>query len=352
MAIDEHLAIIDCGDLHDQAINEQAPIGFFCQQMDRLQREKLAYMFVQGNHDHQLRPWPMVHRWPEWLDFRKCADDPKTHTGCMPLGGLTVQGFDWHPSAEIEACMELVYKDTQVLVMHQVSELMGSIRIPELVFGQVPYVPLLVIGDYHSHEQHIYKGKQGQDLTVLSPGSTCMQAINEEPQKHIYRLYDDLSYESVELKTRIVLRAPSILDGEALEAFIGEVEGQLQKAWDEAHDMGLPENMRLPIIIVPYNPLISDAYRRIKRAVGEKGHLFDDAQLPPTQEREERKAARQKITSQGLVGCLDLVCDPVKEPQVHAYIKTLLECKDPQGAIREKRKEFDLDQRRLLADTE
>ena len=351
MAIDESLPIIAAGDLIDRQVNEQEPIEFLRMQMDRLQANKVPFYFVQGQHELQNRPWMYVHKWPDWLDYRKFEENPILALGCMPLGNRTVQGFDWHPSADMEKCMGIVSDTTDVLVMHQVSELMGSVRVPELSFAQIPHAKVLVIGDYHVHEEHVYKGRQGQDLLVLSPGSTCMQSIDEPPLKFIYKLYADLSFESVPLKTRLVRQPYPIIDEESLEAFVAEASQQLDDCWQEAHEMGLPEHLCKPILIVPYNPLVTDAYRRIKKAVGDKGHLFDDAQMPVTPEREERKAAREKITAQGLIGCLDLVCDPKVEPEVHAYVKSLLEHTDPQVVIREKRGEFELDVKRVIEDT-
>lgn len=338
MAIDEGLPIIAAGDLIDKQINEQEPIEFIRQQMDKLQEDKIAFRFVQGQHERQPRPWFMVHPWPEWLQ------------PFLPLtmGGHRVEGFDWHPMNELPGLLSSVREDTEILIMHQVSELSPS-PVPELVFGMIPsQIKLLIVGDYHVAVEHVAVNAGGHEMVVLSPGSTCMQAIDEDPAKCVYRLYDDLSWDIVELKTRIVMRAPLILTSEALDAFVTEVGERNQKAWNDAISQSYPEDLRKPILIVPYNPDIPDVWKRIERAVDGKAHLFGDETVLVTRELEEKKEARKKVAEGGLVGCLSLVCDEKMEPKVFAYVRSLLEAENPATVIRDARKEYELDVRRTL----
>ena len=341
LAIYENLPVIAQGDLIDRQENEQRPIEFMCRQLDRMKKANCNWHYTQGQHERQPKPWLAVHPWPTWLEQQPS----------VLLGGHQLQGFDWAPADQVPQRLEAVDKGTEILAMHQVCADFVPTKVPELFFDHIPYAQLLLVGDYHKHLVLRTKGLQGQTVTVLSPGSTCMQAIDEEPVKHIYRIYDDLSFDSVPLKCRIMLNAPQIFDVESLEHFVTNVGEQLQQAWDTALTEGLAEEIQKPILAVPYNPLVPGALNRIRKAVGDRAHLFPDEKMPVTQAQEVKRVERQKIAAQGLVGCLDLLVNPKKEPEVYSYVRTLLESQEnPQAVINAKRKEFQLDVRAPVDD--
>ncbi|NIN69805.1 MAG: hypothetical protein GTO63_35015, partial [Anaerolineae bacterium] len=70
-------------------------------------------------------------------------------------------------------------KGTNILLCHQVwRERMGGQSIAERgcdgSFTDIPHVEMVISGDFHAHKTTNHKGKNGQKLTAVSPGSTYM----------------------------------------------------------------------------------------------------------------------------------------------------------------------------------
>jgi hypothetical protein len=324
--------------------NEAAVAGFIRRWMESLHADGVSLAFSQGQHDHQKIPWLCeLSDQAIWLDAKPGA--------VLEIEGCPIQGFDWTPADRLAIRLrEEVQPNTAILFLHQVCDaFMGDVAMPELNFSQVPYVSLLGVGDYHEHRVLKTLGANGQSLTVLSPGSTCMQKINEPPIKHFFVIYDDLSFTSQPFLSRPFLDIPSILDTDGLEDFEATIGNQLDEVRDSAATAKLPESVRKPIVHVEFSLAVAGAHRRIMKAVGDRAHLFMPTTDPrrPTEagaiKDEAARARRHEIAAKGLLGCLDQDVDRKREPVLYSLLHDLFTTDDPDAVIREKRKDYDLE---------
>ena len=331
-AIKHQLPIMAAGDLLDRKINAAGLVARLRGLLDRLREAGVPLYFVEGQHELQAddNPWlEASHDWPVWLSAEAAG---------VELGGYTIRGIDWTPREELPAKLAEVPENTSVLLMHQVChEFMGGITTAEMSFAQVPHARLLVVGDYHEHRRELYKGAQGQDLQVLSPGSTNMRKIDEPPDKKFFVVYDDLSFKSVRLATRPVVRQ-EVLSPEMLDMFVENIRAELKEITSLSK---LPETLSKPLVWVRYRADVPDAYPRIKSAVGEWGHLFTKIITPKDDpEKIEGEETYEEVEELGLVGCLPLIVDETEEPEVFQLCRRLLESDAPQSALAKAREEF------------
>lgn len=328
--------IIGAGDLIDKQENSSSVPGFIRRMMDQCYQSLVPVYFIQGQHELQGDPWlSELSDWPLWLHDEQRGAVP-------PFGGYKLCGIDWTPAGELEEWLSKVPENTDILVMHQVcQEFMGSITTPELSWGMIPnHVKLLIIGDYHGEHQRLEKERpDGSKLIILSPGSTCMQAIDEPPVKKFFVLYDDLSTESVLIPSRPYLRPPDILLDEDLDEFVEKVVDHLRAAVERAASTSLPADQCMPIIYVRYAYDLKDAHRRIKEAIGDYGHFFEKQLRPKTEEQVEARAERKNIIDGGLIGALTEVA-PDRDSHRYHVARWLLSAKNPREELTKIRKEF------------
>jgi len=325
-AIEHKLPIIAAGDLIDKQRNESRVVAFLSEQMRRLRDADVWFLYIQGQHEYQPIPWlSALSDWPDHLDAQ-VIDLP---------AGISVGGYDWSTPDVLEVKLGHGAANADVLVMHQVTqEWMGGIAPGEVAFTQIPDVEALIIGDYHelSGVEH-HKGAQGQPLTVLSPGSTCMQSISEPVNKYFYVMYDDLSFEAVPLKTRKVLKPNEIWLPEQLDTFVENVGHQLDGAVQRAIDSEFPGELHKPILYVKYSSQLEDAYRRLERAIGDRAHFFYKELRPEaTEEQKKQRQVREQILVSGLVGALPEVA-PSKESTRYCIAYELLQSKNPREVL-------------------
>jgi DNA repair exonuclease SbcCD nuclease subunit len=330
-AISTGLPIVAAGDLLNQKPNFARLISALRKELDRLAEANIPLYFTQGQHELQEYPWLLaVHNWPTWI-HNKTVELP-----C----GLKLYGLDWQPRDRVADFLATVPADTDILVMHQVChEFMGSITVPEMSVAQVPHAKILVVGDYHDHKVLNARGAQGQQLKVLSPGSTNMRKIDEPPAKKIFVVCGDLSVKSVRLKTRAVVKE-EILNEFQLEEFIGSIRGTLKDALVAAK---APEAIEKPLVWAHYREDVPNAYARIEEAVGEWGHLFTKV-LAATREGDEDAVEGEEtyeaVEELGLVGCLPFMVNEAEEPDVYNLCHLLLSTDSPAAALASAREEF------------
>lgn len=324
-------AIVAAGDVIDAPENEAKLVAFLSEQMRLCEESEVKFYYIQGQHDMQEpTPWlTAIHHWPEWL-----AED-----NYFFFGDHRVQGIDWTHREELEEQLSLLDRDVEILVMHQVSELMGSIVTPELRWRQIPpHVKMLIIGDYHKHlcaEQHRDGGGM---LTVVSPGSTAMQEISEESRKRVFVLYDDLSTESVDIPGRIALAPPTIHTDGDLDKFVEKVGEQIKKARGKAAIWNLPDELETPILRVKYQDNLIDPYRRIRKAVGDQAHLFVKALQVETEEKRQSVQEAEEVVEAGLLGALPQVAE--EGTQRFSIADRLLRAPNKVAALAEIRREY------------
>lgn len=324
MSLDRGLPILAAGDLIDRRRNEAQIAEFVRQQLGRLPGREW-FLYIQGQHELQYpRPWlSALHEHCLWLDVEhgiRRLDTPHA----------VVCGVDWRPAVKLEAALELVPSDCDILLMHQVCKDLMGMGAHELSVDQVPHAKLLAIGDFHVHRQIQARNAAGDLIHVLSPGSTSMQKIDEPVDKYVYVLYDDLDYESVRLRTRPAFRKVLQTPGD-LDAFVLQFPLLLERAESDASEDELPDVLRTPIVDVTYADDIPDAYRRLTELVGDKAHLFlklqrgvsvDGTRLRPSQD-----------SGYDLVDYLVDWADPSDEPEVYGLLSRMLTC--PDGAERQ-----------------
>lgn len=334
--------LILAGDIMDRKKNDSYTPSYVRCVMDQLARNGVRVLYIQGQHELQTDG-------SAWLSA--LHDAPvHIHELEVSLGDWNMWGIDWTPASDIEAALSGVPEDTQILVMHQVcQEFMGRVRACELNIASVPHAELLIIGDYHAHISKSITASDGRALRALSPGSTCMQAIDEEFVKRFFVLFDDLSVTSVWLKTRPVLQFKSLLTQKAVDEFVESISGELFTASQQAHLNGisLDTGLTKPIVIVPYAADLEGAGPRIKKAVGENGFLFEKPKPFERSEREEDLLSREEVcnamSKRGLSGLLNRVVDPKDEKELYHFCEELLEG-DPREVIARWRSKFNLEE--------
>lgn len=257
--VQQRLPLILGGDIFDKRRPSATAVWHFCRQMDRMQLENLQVFFIQGQHElDRETAWLAAHRRPTPL-----------HKHLVPFCGLVLYGLDWLPAGQLQAALDEIPASANVLVCHQVwSDFMGVGRT-EGSFSDIPRVRYVLTGDYHRHEIREVVGKDGQPLTVFSPGSTCLQAIDEPAEKFFFHFTvqdnGELQQRSVPLYSRpvsrIIVRTPAELD-------------DFCQASREAY-VGTAADTRL-ILRVTFPDSLPEAYQRIRAATGDRVHLFTD----------------------------------------------------------------------------
>lgn len=210
-ALELKLPLILAGDVIDEKLSGPGPVELLSWAARKLKAAGLFCYFIQGQHEKAEPPWlSAIDR-----DVFCWFGAPSDHHGGVkygPLklfgGGRTVRvlGLDYQEPdrflAELEA-WEHSGQEADVLVMHQVwTNFMGKYAPQVVEMGRVaPYCKLLVTGDYHVAFNGSVETTAGS-LRVYSPGSICLQSINEPADKSFGLLYSDLSIEEVPLSVR------------------------------------------------------------------------------------------------------------------------------------------------------
>lgn len=262
MACDSGCDLIVAGDVMDRQANRSETVAVLAAALRQLKGAGRRIYYVIGQHDGgdhwgEVDPEVAIHL------HKKHAD----------VGGRRVYGLDYQPAGILQEELAKVPKHTDLLVCHQVwLDLQGPLGFPQGSFSDVPHVRLMLTGDYHKHLSKSARGASGQELRVLSPGSTCMQSKDEEQEKRVFVLNADNTICSRGIPARPVLRIPDVLTDGQLEKIVAGLPLQLKAAAAEASD--LPGLLRKPLVVVKAAYELRDARRRIAAAIGDAGHLF------------------------------------------------------------------------------
>lgn len=327
-AVARGLPVIAAGDVIDKQRNGSLVIDHVVKELRRLERERLKLYFIQGQHEMQPVPWLQA------VGERETA--VWAHGRCFKLGGIVFQGFDWAPADQVKENLSRLQPATSVLVLHQVMhEWLGGVTATELSFSQIPdQIEMVIIGDYHEKTGvETHTNAAGNDVQVLSPGSTCLQSITEPPAKFCYVLYDDLSVEPVRLRTRPLLAPKPLSLEEHLEQFLDEAPQRIRQAHEQALEAGIPEQIARPIVYVRCEAGLKDAYLQIEKAVSPHGFLFyKELRSSESEEAKQRHQEREDWLERGLLGALDEVV-PEKDSEVYRIAYRLLQAKDPREEL-------------------
>jgi Calcineurin-like phosphoesterase len=308
-----HLPLFLAGDVFDKTRPDPATIWQIKQTIDRLNKVSSIY-FIQGQHE--------LDRHMPWL---KAIDSATIHMHKIHIKvkGVCFYGLDWTPADTIKTELNNIDPTVDVFVAHQVwRDFMGSkIGEAECAFEDIPHAKVLFTGDFHRTVSQLSRNKTDQMMRVISPGTLCMQAIDENPAKWFFVLHDDLSFIQVPLKTRNCFRI-NIMNKKELEIFLkGNIE-QLITPQD-----GVPPDIAKNIAHITYREDIPEVYTRITHAIDNKAHLF----LVPVRSETEiisvESTKRRLRAEGGLKACLDLVVD--KDTDSYRDLVTLLDSLDP-----------------------
>lgn len=286
LCLDLDVDLLGAGDLFDDLAPDTETLDRAFRFVNDMQRAEKRVVFTQGQHEKAYPAYLSLHPYP------KHAHRLVTH-----VRGVAVYGMDHVPPDQLAAEAERVPAGADVLMCHQVwGEFMGVGAEGSLTQLLRPGGPNVVLtGDYHAHQVLDVEGTK-----VYSPGSTCLQSIDEPRAKQVFLFYDDFSVESVPLKTRPVFDY-LVRDEEDLEQLLAAIPEYFL-----VPDEALPEEMRKPLIYVQCGA-VDQAWKRVARAVGDKAFVFwkplvgeaGDVLVDP------REAAR--AVPLGMTGCLPLV---------------------------------------------
>lgn len=286
-ALKHDCGLILAGDLFDKAYPDSYSLKKMFEQLDRAREGGLCVMYVQGQHELSRRqPWMSLHDWPIHIHGRG------VHIG----GGRNAFGLDWTPSVGLKAALARCGEGpgvVNVLILHQVwKEFMGDICAPEGSLDElVPdHVDLVITGDFHRHCTELRKNVNGHEYRVLSPGSTTMQALNEDPVKFCFLLYDDSSIVSLPLKSRPVIYSRSVTEGQ-LDNELQRIDADIAALKASPDVQKLPENIQSPMLVAQFNHDIADAARRLRKVAEGRAHLF----LRPFGHNREELVTTEKV---------------------------------------------------------
>lgn len=180
-----------------------------------------ALYYVQGDHDRTNPPWLSL------------LGDPRVRyvSGTSDvLQDGSVYALDWDtPTAYVES-LATIPDSAKILITHQYwDELMTGARVnavSRVSLSSIPrHINHLFTGDMH-RTATIAKPSQADWLNIYSPGSTCMQSIDEWPDKYAFIVTHspaNLGVIPYKLATRPVFRYVLADEGQ-LRACLGELE--------------------------------------------------------------------------------------------------------------------------------
>jgi hypothetical protein len=262
--VEHELNLVLGGDIFDEKRPDSHSVRFFGQQATRLFAVDRAIMFVQGDHDyHPDVPWPTVP-----------GIALPIHGMQVKAGPFNLYGLDWTTRDRLPAALETIPAGTDILVTHQAWGELQGIGQTEGQIADIPHIRYLVTGDYHVTLQTSVQRPDGSEIKVFSAGSTCMQAVNERPEKSffVFGHVDGVLTARVEpLVTRFKF---DLIYNNADELYEDLEHGVIEGIVDDPRLPDLPEVIRKPILRVTFNDTIPDARDRIALAAGDRLHFF------------------------------------------------------------------------------
>ena len=295
-AISLNVPIIAAGDLFDVKTPDSYSVSCMSALMGKMHSKNLPVYYVQGQHEMANPTWMSL--------FAGCNN---VHDSMFSIGKIKLFGYDYFlPRSKEDSYLR--FKPADVLITHQVwSELLprhGQTFCCSYsdVAKNVPY-KVIVSGDYHSHfKDNIY----GTSCSFVSPGSICLQDMNESADKFIWVMTEDLEFVSVPIKTRRLINV-TINSENDLSVVLNMSKTRLQ---DASYDV-----IGNPILRVKYSPNVNNVYEAVCDSFKDKAFL----DFKPIMEDVETEAApiddpvRAAISSADQIFCESVAsCFPDK----------------------------------------
>jgi len=301
--------ILAAGDLLNTSDPDPQTMSVIMRQLDRSEYGDVNLYFTSGQHERHRSgyKWLGAHNHPidinektAWLDIISC--------------NFEIYGIDWRPAPELPAAIATIPKTADLIMCHQVwSEFKVSGSNAEGSLSDIPGTALILTGDYH-----VSKIINVGSHTVLSPGSICMQSIDESPEKFFYVLRSDMSLEPIQLSTRSVGHY-EITTPEDLETFL------FDKPWESLLDRtGLPPYLQRPLVSVTFDPKIPFIAKTLTDTLGSIVHYFPSPIFTKSRDVSGTITVSVPYVS-GLVDALETVLPVASE--LHAPLKQLLTTK-------------------------
>lgn len=265
----EGLPLFVLGDVTDVRHPDPETVGDLMDIIESLASQSLQFYFLQGQHElNRVRPWASCHHAATWIN-----------KSSRVFRNVMFYGLDFQPGDRLQEELLNIPDGTHVLLAHQVwRERMGGLRTAENrpsegAFTDIPKVKMVISGDFHAHKITKHRGKDGQELLAVSPGSTYLKAMDEDPMKFFYVMHDDMSLKSIQIPTRPVWRDRAGTD-EGLSRVIDKFVDANPKLSDNDPDK--------PIWYVEFRHGVADAVGRLERVAKDRAHVF----VRPLQEKE------------------------------------------------------------------
>lgn len=275
------------GDLFEQKLQQSDALEIMRLAMDTFEQRGQRVYYVQGQHERSNPPvLSAMHSWPKHI-----------HNERVRLGyqgqGPEILGLDYQSPMDVEEALKGV--DCDILATHQVwRDYLGQ-NYGDAWFHWASRPQYILTGDFH---KTLWE-QRGQQW-VMSPGSLCMQKIDEPPDKYVFILNDDMTAEQVRIPTRGYFEA-RLHSQDDLDRFLD--------TWDQ-HPARMPKadvppELAMNIIRVWYRADIPDARQRLEARVQLDAHLF--MKIVPVEDSQMTADTAQRVDAvlnHGLAGCI------------------------------------------------
>lgn len=329
-------AVIGAGDLIDQQRNRAYPIAIIASFLDRLEDAGIPFYYIEGQHELDTPPWLSCHVHAQHLGGKM-----------VRIGDLNYYGMNFTHADELQAELAKIPKTADVLICHQVwHDFMGELAQCQGRLADIPHVSCVVTGDFHETHELEVRGTDGRKFTVISPGSTCLQSINEPEDKHFFTIDDNMNIERHDLRSRIRIKTQLLITTEDLDELIASLPDLLAKARRDARD--LDEQLQKPLLWVHYLHKLTDTTARVRKVVGDNAFIFfreyspDEDEVASVEDKSEFEVPQQLKASKMLraIDVVGSVVDKTEEPEAYKLVIRLLDSNDYQATLTTWRAEF------------
>lgn len=290
-------ALVLGGDIFNRHPTSEV-VRFWLVAMKALKDAGIKVYAIQGQHGRTANgvPWHSIEN--------SCMD---IHRQTIPIfNGVNLFALERMPGVMLKEHLDELKdrKDIQVLVLHQllkgtVPDIQGSDSW-DLDPDWVPeHIKLVLLGDLHEPLEI-----QPRLTKFIYNGSTCLRSISEPSDKSFLVVKEDLSVERIPLSTRV------------FKTYVIFAESQLKAAVDNI--VALPPKS---VAYIKYDPRVEDVESKVRKACEKSSSIPLFRTVVTMTEEVGQVDIPEKVT---LEGCLDLVMDRAKEPEVFSFAKELL----------------------------
>lgn len=265
LAVSHNADFIGLGDLTESLLTVPTTktLSFIREQVARVYAAGNRVYTLAGNHDPENPGY-----------FYACgAKHDNLDLTTVEIGGLSCFFMGFRPDHMLEAAMNLVPQDTDIVFAHQQwKELKGGSRVTAAV-AAFKAGHTLITGDLHENMDIIVTRRDGKQMRAISPGATHMRKINEPTAHYALLLYDDGSLSRVKLRSRVVYKVRIETESD-FESLCNQLPTLVNEAVDRSNSRQLPAAIRTPLIIVWDSCWITGAEARINNIIGENAHCI------------------------------------------------------------------------------